>query len=235
MATTVRFKGYNLTANFIVGNITRGYAVREIRKIDVSGMDGALYGSSKLSPINITMSLTYTSDSPSDRSTALRNLASVLLVSKPEELYISDDGGKFYYAVPSGGDVTRYIGAESFDLTFTALDPVMYGNINMADLPASFTVKGNYPTMPMVDLTGAVAAGDILGLSFDGEDFEIPIADAAPHAVAIRGNKRTVTVDGDPVVPTIASDWPVLDPGAHTVSVSTGTATGYVSWWDRWL
>lgn len=232
---TVTFNGYTITDDFIVGNLVKGYAQRNTKTIDVSGRDGAIIGSTLLSPIDIKMTLTHISADPAERFGAFAKLAGKLNVSKPAALHISEYPSVHYMAVPNGGELTRYVGAESFELTFTALDPVMYGDMPIGWVGTSIDVGGNYPTNPTITITSAVASDGVFGLSVNGGTFDIPIDDALSHTLVIKSGSRTVTVDGSNVLPTLASDWPVLNPGSNTISVTSGSGSVSGQFVERWL
>lgn len=232
---TVRFGNYVITDNFIVGNLVKGFAKRNISTIDVPGRDGAILGSTTLSPIDITMTLTHISADPAERFSAFSELASKLNVSNPTALYISAYPSAHYMVVPNGGDLTRYVGAESFELTFTALDPVMYGDIPFGWVGTSTSVGGNYPTSPTITVESAVASDGVFGISVNGGTFDIPIGNALSHTIVIKSGNRTVTVDGSNVLPTLASDWPLLNPGSNTISITSGSGSVRGQYVERWL
>lgn len=232
---TVRFGNYRITDKFIVGNLVKGFAKRNISTIDVPGRDGAVLGSTTLSPVDITMTLTHISTTPAERFSAFSELASKLNVSKPTALYISEYPSAHYMVVPSGGDLTRYVGAESFELTFTALDPVMYSDMPSGWIGLSVDVRGNYPTAPTITISSAVASDGVFGLSVNGGTFDIPIADTVSHTIVIKTSGRTVTVDGTNVLPSLASDWPVLNPGSNTISITSGSGNVTGQYGERWL
>lgn len=236
MATDVLFNGYLITDRFIVSDLTRGFAKRDTKSISVPGMDGAIFGSSVLAPIEVSMTVSYVSNDEYERQSALNELAEVLNVSEPEPLYIPPGRASYYLAVPSGGDLTRYVGAESFKLTFTVPDPVMYGHPSKTVRAfGTLTVGGNYRTYPSFSMPSATAAGGILGISVNGGTFDIPIDDSSPHAVIIDCSNRTVTVDGTSKLPTIGSDWPVFEPGSNTAQLSSGTGTVTINYHERWF
>lgn len=212
---TVTFDNHDLTADFIIGELTREYLMKEVEQIAVPGRDGAMFASAFLTPVKISMTVTYASNDPSERSDALRNLAGILNVYSPKKLAISDDGGKYYLAVPSGGDITRFVGAESFQLTFTALDPAMYGAARSATVPsggsAEITVGGNYKTMPSIEGMVTVDSETALWtMGFDGEPFSIQKA-----GTSTKGGSGTSIEVGDALALTSLT--------VHGESVQEGT------------
>ena len=238
MAATVIFNGYDLTQNFIVGGCVRELAVRNIEQLDVPGMDGALLSTANYAPITISMAITYAGDAAS-RSDAFRELARELDTYAPAALSISDDGGKYYLAVPSGGEILRFVDAEQVTVSFACLDPVMYGEPDSVEIAAGetteFEVGGTYRVLPEISVESASAdqGTGFYSISIDGGTFDVPVAHAGS---AIEGDcaTRTLSVGGEAALPTLASDWPELEPGSHTATVA-GTGACTLSWTERWL
>lgn len=241
MATAVTFNGYDLTQDFIMSGLVRQFMPRDVSQIDVPGMDGALFSSARYSPIKISMEATVLGENPQDRSDALRRLASVLAVGEPSPLSISDDDGKFYLAIPSGGDISRYISAETFPLEFTALDPAMYGSTVTVEVPsggsATFTVGGNYPTMPSISVSATRdSASTVYGLRLDSSAvLDFPTGTDSAVQLEIDCANRTADQDGDTVIPTLGSDWFVLEPGEHEVENYLGAGAATLSYVERWV
>lgn len=246
MAMVVTFNNgsviYDITDRFIVGDLVKGFSKRTLNSIKVPGMDGELFGSSNLAPIELSMTVTFVSQDEDERFDALRELAGVLNIYEPGYVSIYDENEPAAYGykvVPSCGNITRYVGAESFTLTFTALDPVMYGAELIKTVTGSsysFAYDGNYPSRPIISSTGAVAAGGIFGISVNGGTLDIPIDDTSPHSIVVNAGDRKITVDGNSVLPTLASDWPEIVPGSNTVSISSGSAnTTIVKYTERYL
>lgn len=246
MAMVVTFNNgrviYDITDRFIVGDLVKGYSKRTVNSIKVPGMDGELFGSSNLAPIDVSMTITFVSQDEDERFDALRELAGVLNTYEPGFISIYDENETAIYgykAVPSCGNITRYVGAESFTLTFTALDPVMYGADFIKTVTGasySFVYDGNYPSQPIILSTGAVAASGIFGISINGGMLDIPIDDTSQHSIVVDSCDRKITVDGNSVLPTLASDWPEIVPGSNTVSISSGSATTTrVKYTERYL
>ena len=239
--STVTFDGYDLTTDYIVGNLVRSFSARDIQQIDVPGMDGAIFASANYEPVTITMDVTAISSNPTERSNALRRLAEALSVREPAQLAISDDGGKYYLAIPNGGDLARYKSAETFPLEFTALDPVMYGDSKTATVPSggsvTITVGGNYRTMPSISASAARcnSTTKLWTLTFDNIAFEVKCPNTNATAITADSEHRNLVVAGNRSIPTLGSDWPVLEPGTHTVRNSSGSGACTLTWRERWL
>lgn len=239
--TTVTFGGYELTEHFIVSDLVRSYLPRSSSMVKVDGRDGELFRSVSLDRLEISMTATYIGD-PASRSDALRELALHLNTYEPARLEISDDGGKYYLAVASGGSVERFIGAETVELVFEAPDPAMYGDEVTVTVPSggsvTFEVGGNAATHPTI---GANAVRDattkLWGLRLDGGDYiRVETNSGSARWVDIDCEKRTVTVDSVwRTIPTLNSDWLVFEPGEHVLVNDQGTGIATVRYTERWL
>ena len=140
--TEVTFNGVKLTDSFVVSDLVRPFLQRTVEMTSVDGRDGSIYRSARYDAIEVRMRLTFLSEDKGARVMAFANLVKALDVDEPTPLYISDDNGWYYLAVPKGGDISRWIGAESFPLTFVCPDPRRYGETHTWDRP----VGGNAPT-----------------------------------------------------------------------------------------
>lgn len=238
----VTFNGYAITDEFIVGNLSREFMVRDVRQVDVPGMDGALFASARFGTVKIGMDVAFVAADPTERSDALRGLAAALKADSPGRLAISDDGGRYYLAVPNGGEVARFRSADRFRLEFTALDPAMYGNAASATVPSggtvTFEVGGNYPTMPSIAASAAVRdpSSLVYGLRLDsGHILDFATSTDSAVSLSVDCQSRSASQDGTSVIPTLESDWFVLQPGTHTVENHEGTGAAEVSWVERWI
>lgn len=238
MATKVYFDGTELTDGFICSNLVRRLLPRNVSTIEVPGMDGASFSNVTDSVIAIEMDMTALG-TPAQRSAKLRTLTGLLDVREPKRLSFSDDGGMYYMAVPSGGELTRFIGAETVTVSFTCPSPAMYAaastSVELADGTATFTVDGNYRTMPTIEVASATAGGDgYLTLELDGED-SISFALESSGSLSADCATRVAALDGDAILPTLGSDWLVLEPGEHTVEMTSGSGTCTLAYVERWL
>lgn len=153
--TEVTFNGVNLTDSFVVSDLVRPFLQRTVDMTSVDGRDGSIYRSSRYDAIEVRMRLTFLSEDKGARVMALANLVKALDVDEPAPLYVSDDNGWYYLAVPKGGDISRWIGAESFPLTFVCPDPARYGSIISTSPSTTGTTAlgGNIASYPKYRLT----------------------------------------------------------------------------------
>lgn len=187
----------------------------------------------------------------SERRMKLSTLASWLNVTEPKNLVLPDMPTWFYKAVPDGQITTeRGINGEIANVSFTLTDPVAYGEYKSvsfsSDSPASFTVGGNYPTMPNISIKATTDSTNhmfMLNYTFTGASMTV----YSPNGMTDRWlyffcNDRLVsyTSSGEGNVPlTLDSTWFRFEPShgeTRTVRVYYGTSTnGTLSWYERWL
>ena len=232
----IYYNGTDLTDGYIVSNVVRPLIMREPELLDVPGMDGAVLGLADLQPATVTMDITVPGD-PATREPHLRALAA-LLYSGPAALEFEDEGHTLT-AVASAPTINRYPDAAVLeDVTFTAADPVMRGKsktATMASSSESILVGGNYPTKPTITCASATnSGGGVWGIRIDGGPVAYVELSAAGVSVEIDSEARTVTDAGNTALLTLASDWPVLAPGSHTVTLE-GTGYPTIAWTERWI
>ncbi len=235
--TTVTFNGTDLTAAYVASNLKVSLLPRTLGGVDVPGRDGRLYTGARMAAKTITMTLTVRDTTPAGRQAAARALAAALAVSEPKPLAISHDGGLYWMAIPSSdSDGRRYLAATSFEVRFTAYDPVMRGTQRTVSVPSggslALTVGGTYPTMPTIT-ANATPSGGVWKLQKEDGSY-LSIALPARRAIVCDCEARTLTVAGDvwPLAPD--ADWLVLEPGSHTLAM-TGTGAATVTYTERWL
>ena len=235
--TTVTFDGHDLTADYIASNLGVALLPRSLGSVDVPGRDGSLYTGARLASRTISMTLTVKEATPAARQAAARRLAAILAVDEPRPLAISHDGGLYWMAMPSSdGNGRRLLGATSFEVSFTAFEPAMYGAQDTATVPSggslTFEVGGTYPTMPRIT-ANAAPSGGVWRLTLEDGSY-VSVAIPGTRAIVCDCAERVLTVAGDvwPLVPD--ADWLVLTPGEHTLTM-TGTGAATLTWDERWL
>lgn len=241
--TTVTFNSSTLTASYIVTNVQRPFAVRKHDLVTVPARNGAVLGNSRFEVAEIVMDIVLAGDTRKNRADKMRVLASILNNPTPVQLSFSDDDGKYYLAMGSGGNIRRYINADYIEgVTFTCADPVMFGatrTVSFSGGSATIQSKGNMPCDITMDFTSASGNVDDLFIVRDtvtGYDLEIPIPTGTTPAVEIDCRNRTVLVGGASAVPTLASDWfEGFTAGNRTFSIFGGSGTGTITVQDRWV
>ena len=173
---------------------------------------------------------------------ALSTLGKWLMVDEPKPLYLPDTPDRYYLAVPGAGlDLTRGIGGEMAQVTFTLVDPVAYGDTQTASLPSggsvSINVNGTAPTYLNVVANSAIrnSSAQVWGVQVDSVDYvHVVTGSSSSRKVEIYSDERVCKVQDALTLPTLDSDWLKLEPGAHTVAMDYGTGAATLSWVERW-
>ena len=252
--TSVTFNGTDLTSLYIVSGWHAPLLGRDFDTVDIAGLDGQRFLGATLTPKTVTLSLTVRGTSLADRETAARTLAATLNVDGPKALTASFMDGRYYLAIPkSDADLTRFVNADTFEVSFLVPDPVAYGETktvsNIAISAATnqrIDVAGTYPTMP--DITLAVTRSSTSGDSYatfqvdhygsantaqDNTSTSIDFAELASGTSATTGTIYIYSAarrykysahSNDDLLPMV-SDWPVLVPGRNQLRFIPGTVT----------
>jgi predicted phage tail component-like protein len=240
----VTFDGVDLTEDYVVSDLRRPLLPRDVTLVDVPGTDGQRFVSAPLASSELTLTLTVRSELRGTaglraRSAAARRLAAILNVSEPKVLHIDADEGLHYMAIPrSDADLTRYVNAERYEVTFVLPDPALIGMSRVLSLTSGgttqVTVGGTLPCLPRVTVSGAAAgSGGYWRLRLDGGDYlQVPLTQAS-NSVTFDCAERTLEVNGVAKAMPPAADWLALEPGDHSL-VMTGTGTAQLRWAERW-
>lgn len=239
--TTVTFDGHDLTQDYRVSDLRTPLLPVTIDTADVPGRDGLLMVGRRLAPRTVSLRLTVKGTDQVARQAAARRLAQILNVSEPRPLAISIDGGLYYMAVPNAtADGQRYLNATSFEVAFEASDPVAYGATRTVTVPSggsvTFEVGGTYPTMPRIDVPAARngSGGFWRLLLEDGSFMTLTLPGSGTYAIAADCAERVLRVAGNVTALPPTSDWLVLEPGEHTLTM-TGTGAATVAYEERWV
>lgn len=255
--TTIKFNGVDLTAGFVVSDLVRPFLMRTINTTTVDGRDGAIYRSSSYDAIDVKMRLSFESTDRNERVLAMANLVKALDVDEPAKLEISDDDGWYYLAIPAGGQIDRYIGADSFPLTFHCPDPRRYGEEHVVTVASGGSVRagGNIDTEPVLEYTltptallggGYIAQIVIRSTSSGGREYPIYFifSDNAQRNFKINLGtreslvKKTSESSYSTAIPGVETEFPSFLGGkAYNIRVMSGTLSGSIkaTYVDRWL
>lgn len=237
--TKVHFDGHDLTALYVVGNLQRPLLPRRAEWVSVPGADGAIFAGVVEDTRKLSMTMTVRDQSPTARAQAARELAAWLDVDGPRPLYISEDSGLYYMALPSSdADGRRYVGAESFDVEFTC-EPFLYGEARAVTLDiASNTgsqhvvVGGTKPTPVRLDL--ALTGSGEWRFAVDGDDaYTATLTGSA--AMTFDAEKRVATRGGDVYALPPEDEWIWLEPGPHLLRSFGARAQGTLTFIERWV
>ena len=240
--TSVMFNGYELTRRFLVSDLRNPLAPIKVNEVSVPGMDGSVFTGADLTPRKMTVTITVMGRTEEEKEAESRFLAAVLALGKQAPLILSSNNGLYYMAVANASsDGVRSHNAISYDVTFTAHDPVAYGAERTVVVPSggsvTFDVGGTYPTMPVVSVPSAAnGSGGFWKLTLDGGDYLLAtVPDGLSTApVAADCDNRTLKVNSTVTLLDANANWLIFEPGQHTL-VMTGTCEATVTFVERWL
>ena len=235
------FDGHDFSTLFVWGDpqITILNAKPDTR--EVSGRNGAAFVGMTYDVSTVAFTIAALGDAET-RRVALSTLGQWLMVDEPKPLYLPDTPDRYYLAVPGAGlDLTRGIGGEMAQVSFTLVDPVAYGDTQTASLPSggsvSVNVNGTAPTYLNVVATSAVrnSSAQVWGVQLDSVDYvHVATGSSSARKVEIYSEERICKVQDALTLPTLDSDWLKLEPGTHTIAMDYGTGAATLSWVERW-
>ena len=235
------YDGHDFSTLFVWGDpqITILNAKPDTR--EVSGRNGAAFVGMTYDVATVAFTIAALGDAET-RRVALSTLGQWLMVDEPKPLYLPDTPDRYYMAVPGAGfELTRGIGGEMAQVTFTLVDPVAYGDTQTASLPSggsvSINVNGTAPTWLNIVADSAVrsSSAQVWGVQVDNVDFvHVATGSSSSRKVEIYSDERICKVQDALTLPTLDSDWLKLEPGAHTVAMDYGTGAATLSWVERW-
>lgn len=235
------FDGHDFSTLFVWGDpqITILNAKPDTR--EVSGRNGSAFVGLTYDVSTVAFTIAALGDAET-RRVALSTLGKWLMVDEPKPLYLPDTPDRYYLAVPGAGlDLTRGIGGEMAQVTFTLVDPVAYGDTQTASLPSggsvSINVNGTAPTYLSVVAASAVrnSSAQVWGVQVDSVDYvHVATGSSSARKVEIYSDERICKVEDAITLPTLDSDWLKLEPGTHTIAMDYGTGAATLSWVERW-
>ena len=239
---TVYFNGVDITNGADITNIVRPSMPSRPKTKSVPGRDGEAFIGTNLDPKPISFDLVFRNCDPYAQRTVLDNLAAALHVDEPKQLKFTDEGSKYYMAILDGEIESQpYANAIVVSLKFKVPDPVRYEGATPVSATivsvATVAITGTYPTKPTIaTATAAPGQSGYWGVRVDGGDYMHVQLTSGTHSVSINCETRVVTVDGDPDMITLDSDWFELAPGNHTITNDVGTCTNMtLNYFPRWL
>lgn len=229
--------------NIIVEMIHEDVPELRMETYERVGGDGSVLRSSNLGSRNITLDCRAFCETWRDFDLLKDEIASLLLLEGEQTLSLRNHFGEYYLAKLIGFEEDERQGGSgigSFKLNFLAFDPIRFGAKQSAVVSGSGTtrmdVSGTYQTSIRVSATSAKrdSSTGMWGLRFDNGDYlHVKLGSDSQSTIAIDCYKRTVTVNGNPTVITLDSNWPVLKAGQHTVRMDYGTGSATVEWQER--
>lgn len=229
------FDGHDLSTAFIVGTPQITPLSSTLTTQTVPGRDGAAFIGRDWAASTVTATLTVFGP-PIYRRDAISKLGQWLTVDSPRKLVLPDSPDRYYMAVPSGEiQSERHVDAERLTVTFSVLEPA-YGSERQVQIPSGGTVDivvgGTYKTAPRITSTATGSSG-VWGLRLDdGDVLKIPVTSGF---VDVDCGARTSKVAGVVALPTLDSDWLVLEPGPHKIQQFIGSGAATLTFVERWL
>lgn len=238
-----RFDGVSISdLGFICGAQNVQFINQATSVLDIPGRRGVAFVSTKPAALTVSFSVTHTGQTPTERRLAFGALYALLDTSEPKMLELPDMGGRSYRAILSdASDLTYCLNGLSGDLRFLILDPIAYGQAQSATVSsgggAAISINGDAPSALHV-LASAARRDSTDGCwtirdDTSGSYISVPINTTAARRIEIDSESQTVTIGGVAAVPTLESDWLVLCPGEHHLSIA-GTGDASVTWYERW-
>ena len=235
------YNGHDFSTLFLYGDPEISILNAKPDTREVSGRNGAAFIGMTYDVATVAFTIAAIGDAET-RRVAFSALGEWLMVDEPKQLYLPDTPDRYYLAVPSGSlDLTRGIGGELTQVTFTLTDPVAYGDTKTQTLASAgsvqINVNGTAPTW--LNVTAALAVRDgtslIYGIRVDGVDFvHLATGSSSARKVEIYSDRRICRVADVFALPTLDSNWLKLEPGNHTVTMDYGTGAAVLSWVERW-
>lgn len=235
----VIFDGVDLTALYDVTS-ERGIATPRVKTEEVPGRDGAIVTDVTYASPTVRLNV-ISKQAPRDVRAGMRELSSLFAVREPRPLQFSGDDGRYYMALPSSLDWSEFVTSGRLTVEFTVPEVAMYGREVSVAVPSqgsvTFNVGGSHPTaLKAAARVWRDATTHRWGLRLDEGDFvHIDIPENTNSTVTVDGERRVCTLDGVTVVPTLNSDWLILEPGVHTLRNDVGSGSTTVTWTERWL
>lgn len=239
----VFFNGHDITSAHTVTDIVRPGYSHVANFAEVSGSDrrplmNVVYDAPKVSFIVWKRGWI----SKGAQREAIRSIMSMFDARVPAKLAFSDDGGRYYMAVPNGDhEVIEALNAIGVRVEFDLEYPYLFGDEHSVTVPSggsvTFNVGGSYTTPPIITANATRNSSSLVwGLRLDEGDY-IHIATGSSYSRSVTADcgERTLSINGSAAIPTLDSDWLELEPGVHTLRMDNGTGAATVTWQDRWL
>lgn len=243
MRETVVFGDYAISDHYDVIDVEPQMAGRVNNTMQVSGMDGVVLTGSTLDATNIAVTIMLSDMGMDERRDAIRELAYMIRSRGAQRLMLGRDGGLWYMAAPDGKNpISSNVRSGKVVINFTAHSPVLYGErrrVTVSDgTPVDVIVGGTYGTMPTIrgTVAGELSTGYVCAVRLDNQDtLALEVGDVGQVGVDVDCEKRVAKVSGAIALPTLESDWLVMEPGAHTLDMPVGTGSVTVEWYERWV
>lgn len=235
---SVDFDGHRLSDRFTVCDVKRPLSggPRLVTR-EVPGRDGSVLIGRTRGAAEVSLTLAAIDVTPQGLRSSMRELAELLDVGDPRRLSFGDEGGLYRMAIPSAYGDLETLGLVNgrVEVTFLCPDPWLLGATHsFSSLGGSCRVNvgGTLATPLVIESTGASGTYRVVD---EGGRYSKVAAGQSPKALRIDGDARTVVLGGSASMLTLDSDWPVLAPGQHTLTRTSGDGEFTVTFTERWV
>lgn len=203
---------------------------RKDRTVKVLGRDGEYFIPGKISDRLIELHLHIEADSEEElleRQEQLRRIFTGDL-----ELALPDNPDRVYYVRYAGQtDLTQWIQDSRVTIPLRMYDPYIYSR-HLSEYTGNGTLynRGSESTPLTIEITGPASAIDI---TVGSQELYYSGSLAGGEKLVIDGKNLLVSVGSMNALPNLSGDIPLLPPGPHFVSCSSGSAKW--TWRERWI
>lgn len=156
----------------------------------------------------------------------------LMLRTHPDQYYLA------HYLSFSEGERKGGTGIGGFEITFTASDPIRYGEqrsyVTGSQSDDYFEVAGNERAHMVITVRNAIASGGIWSLKCNDTTLSIDMGNSSSSTIILDCVNRVVKVNGVIRGVTLDSKWPTFEPGRWYCRVTRGSGTATFSWTQRY-
>jgi len=199
------------------------------------GRHGSYLNSLTMSPRTITLECRYFGDRWQDFDDMMDELAAWLITDDDRKMYLRTNPDQYYLAhfvSYEEGDREGGRGIGGFTLTFTATDPIRYGEERaMVITDGTIDIGGTDAADMRITLLGASKLKMIF-YSPDRRNAYLLESPKATQEINVDCVNHVVRSQGYVVGVTLDSQWPKFIPGTWRIATASGTAT--LTWIQRY-
>lgn len=207
------------------------------------GRHGSYVNSLTLGPKSILMECRFFGKKWEDFDGMKDELAKWLVTSDDRKLVLRNHPDQYYlahYQSYSEGERVGGTGIGGFELSFTASDPIRYGEDRAYVLSGvgleHIDIGGTERSDMVITVKNAVrnSSTKTWGITVNGTVMRVALANNNTHTISLDCVNRIVKVDGSVSGLTLDSDWPSFTPGRWRCKIHQGSGTATFSWKQRY-